>query len=200
MPFRHRACMAYMRSPRGYDWIRSGLSFQVSDEFSDDEFHDCARILQRLDESDARNHDRSNGLGCDDRRNFDIRKSQHRSSRAINCVCRFHPGVDPSGGGANLRRSINLRCKSSLQFVVDRRLGDGLANEVCLLAAARLLPTGHSLVRLREGLDLASAVSHPLQYYCAQRTEVTGGRCAASVDQLWPPSTDPNTSPDCAPK
>ncbi len=34
----------------------------------------------------------------------------------------------------------------------------------------------------------------------AQRTDATGGRWVAMVDQLRPPSADPNTSPDVAPK
>ena len=32
------------------------------------------------------------------------------------------------------------------------------------------------------------------------RTDRTGGRCAAAVYQLWPPSTEPNSSPEVAPK
>ncbi len=36
--------------------------------------------------------------------------------------------------------------------------------------------------------------------YSAERTESTGGRCRAAVCQLWPPSTEPNSSPEVAPK
>ena len=34
----------------------------------------------------------------------------------------------------------------------------------------------------------------------AQRTDSTGGRCSATARQVSPPSADPKTSPDSAPK
>lgn len=54
---------------------------------------------------------------------------------------------------------------------------------------------GFPAVAPRSGPSAAKSV-----FYSVAVTEKTGGSRVAAVNQVWPASPDPNTSPDVAPK